>query len=382
MSHSPVRRSRLWATAAGAAALLTALAACASAATAASGGATSTGPSSPAVTAPTSAASSTGVADSSPAPSGSVAVPTNPEWTTTSGSTTVTVGALSNGAAKQTDITVPTVDAIKAELPAAVRDSGQLTIGLGALPAGFPPLAFVGSDQQTLTGAEPDLGRLVAAVFGLKPVVNNATWDNLFVGIDSGKNDVGFSNITDTEQRKQKYDFASYRQDNLAFEVLSSSTWDFAGNYENLAGKTFAVGSGTNQEKILLQWQTQLQGEGKDLTVKYFPDQSATYLALDSGKIDAYFGPNPGIAYHITQDAGSNAPTRNAGKWSGAGGTLQGLIAATTKKGDGLAQPLADAINYLIANGQYATWLAAWNLSNEAVGSSQVNPPGLPLSNS
>ncbi|MBN9620128.1 MAG: transporter substrate-binding domain-containing protein [Actinobacteria bacterium] len=296
--------------------------------------------------------------------------------------TTVAVGALSNGAAQEIDLSIPEVASIRAELPASIAGSGQLVIGEGALPSGFPPLAYVGSDQRTLTGSEPDLGRLVAAVLGLKPVIANATWDNLFVGIDSGRTDVGFSNITDTELRKEKYDFASYRQDNLGFEVLASSSWNFAGNYENLAGKTVAVGSGTNQEKILLEWQKQLAGQGKKLAITYFPDENSTYLALDSGKIDAYFAPNPGIQYHITQDAKTPNPTRNAGKWSGAGASLQGLIAATTKKGNGLVKPIADAINYLIRNGDYARWLAAWNLSNEAVATSQVNPPGLPLSNS
>jgi polar amino acid transport system substrate-binding protein len=295
---------------------------------------------------------------------------------------TVTVGALSNGAAKETSIKVSEVASIRAELPKSVRDGGQLVIGVGALPSGFAPLAYVGSDQKTLTGVEPDFGRLVAAVLGLKPVLSNSTWENLFVGIDSGRTDVGFSNITDTEQRKLKYDFASYRQDNLAFEVLKSSSWNFGGSYESLAGKTVAVGAGTNQEKILLKWQAQLKSEGKQLTVKYYPDNNGVYLALDSGKIDAYFGPNPDVAYHLTQDASGPNPTRNAGKFSGAGAGLQGLIAATTKKGDGLAKPLADAINYLIKNGQYAQWLAAWNLSNEAVSSSQVNPPGLPITNS
>ncbi|MYW18093.1 ABC transporter substrate-binding protein, partial [Streptomyces sp. SID2955] len=48
----------------------------------------------------------------------------------------------------------------------------------------------------------------------------------------------------------------------------------------------------------------------------------------------------------------------------------------------GLAKPLADAVNHLIDNGQYAKWLAAYNLSDEAVPRSQVNPPGLPLDNS
>ncbi|HEV2638244.1 MAG TPA: ABC transporter substrate-binding protein [Actinocrinis sp.] len=298
------------------------------------------------------------------------------------GTTAVDVGAHSNGAATEASISVPEVASIRAELPKSLVGTGKLVIGEGALPAGFPPLSFVGDDQKTLTGSEPDLGRLVAAVFGLTPEVTNATWDNLFVGIDSGRTDVGFSNITDTDQRQEKYDFASYRQDNLAFEVLKSSTWNFDGNYENLAGQTVAVGSGTNQEKLLLQWQTQLKAEGKTVTVKYYPDDNATELALASGQISAYFGPNPGIAYHIKQAASTTNPTRNAGKFSGAGATLQGLIAATTKKGDGLAKPLADAINYLIAHGQYAQWLAAYNLSNEAVPTSQINPPGLPLTNS
>ncbi|WP_030935498.1 transporter substrate-binding domain-containing protein [Streptomyces sp. NRRL S-646] len=302
--------------------------------------------------------------------------------TTGAASGSVTVGQLSNGAAEQTGLKVSEVKSISAELPKSVKSSGKLEIGIGALPAGFAPLAYVGSDQRTLTGAEPDFGRLVAAVLGLKPELKNFTWENLFVGIDSGKVNVAFSNVTDTEERKKKYEFASYRKDNLGFEVLKSSKWNFDGNYENLAGKTVSVGAGTNQEKLLLEWKKKLESEGKKLTVKYYPDRNGTYLALNSGKIDSFFGPNPGIAYHITQSASTPNPTRNAGTYSGAGASLQGLIAATAKKDSGLAKPLADAINYLIKNGQYAKWLKAWNLSNEAVAKSEVNPPGLPLDNS
>ena len=297
------------------------------------------------------------------------------------GSTTVAVGAHSNGAGTETSITVDQVDEIRAKLPEDLIKSGKFIIGVGALPAGFPPLAFTGDDQKTLTGAEPDLGRLVAAVFGLEPEVKNATWDNLFVGIDTGATNAGFSNITDTEQRKEKYDFASYRGDNLGFEVLKDSTWNFDGDYENLADQTVAVSAGTNQEKILLEWQSKLKDEGKSLTIKYYPDANSTYLALNSGKIQASFTPNPGIAYHVTQTASSANPTRSAGTYSGAGATLKGLIAATVKKDSGLAEPIADAINYLIKNGQYAEWLKAYNLTNEAVETSEVNPPGLPITN-
>ncbi|MFE1289953.1 transporter substrate-binding domain-containing protein [Streptomyces sp. NPDC058751] len=160
---------------------------------------------------------------------------------------------------------------------------GEVTVG--ALPSGSAPLNFVGEDQKALTGSEPDLGRLVAAVLGPKPVVRNSTWENLFVGVDSGK-------------------------------------------------------------------------------------------------VDAAFSPNPAVAYPVTQNAKSPHPTRNAGRFSGAGATLQGLIAATAKKDSGLAKPVAAAVNHLIESGQYAEWPAAWNLSDEAVGTSRVDPPGLPLDNS
>ncbi|WP_378144661.1 transporter substrate-binding domain-containing protein [Cnuibacter sp. UC19_7] len=294
----------------------------------------------------------------------------------------VTVGAHSNGAATETTIDVPVVDEIRNSLPKEVLDSGTLTIGVGALPAGFPPLAFTGDDNETLTGSEPDLGRLVAAVFGLKPEISNATWDNLFVGIDTGATDVGFSNITDTEQRKEKYDFASYRGDNLAFQVLASNDWEFDGDYENLAGLTIATSTGTNQAKILLEWQSKLQAEGKTLDIVYFPDANSITLALNSGQIDAQFNPNPGIAYQNRLSEDGANPTRTAGTYSGAGATLDGLIAATVKKDSGLAQPIADAINYLIENGQYEQWLEAYNLQDEAVKESLVNPPGLPIDNS
>ncbi|MFF0742926.1 transporter substrate-binding domain-containing protein [Streptomyces sp. NPDC004111] len=295
---------------------------------------------------------------------------------------TVVVGALSNGAATETPLKVPEVKSLRAQLPKEVAARGTLTIGVGALPAGAAPLSYVGGDQKTLTGAEPDLGRLVAAVLGLRPEVKNSTWENMFVGVDSGRTDVLFSNVTVTEERKRKYEFASYRQDNLAFETSRGSTWEFGGDYRRLAGRTVAVGAGTNQERILLEWKAKLAKEGKQLTVKHFQDYNATALALTSGRIDIYLGPNPAVAYHVAQTAKSPRPTRNAGTFSGAGTSLQGLIAATARKDSKLAKPVAGAINHLIQNGQYAKWLAAWHLSNEAVDRSRIDPPGLPLNNS
>ncbi|MEU9332761.1 ABC transporter substrate-binding protein [Streptomyces sp. NPDC048290] len=303
--------------------------------------------------------------------------------TTSAAAGTVTVGALSNGAAKETTVEVTEVASISALLPDAVRKKGTLVVGSGTLPSGSPPLGYIGDDQKTLTGSEPDLARLIAAVLGLEPEISPSTWENMFIGLDGGKVDVAISNVTVTEERKQKYEFASYRKDDLAFETTEDSDWSFTGDHRALAGKTVSVGSGTNQEKILLEWKDKLAEEGADpLTVKYYQETNSLYLALASGKIDAYFGPSPNLAYHTTQTAGTPQATRIAGTFSGAGTSLQGLIAATAKKDSGLAEPLAAAIDHLIENGQYAQWLTAWNLSSEAVETSEIDPPGLPLTNS
>jgi polar amino acid transport system substrate-binding protein len=299
------------------------------------------------------------------------------ETTTADPAGEVTVGRFSNGAAEPAALRIAEVGPISATVPPEVARDGRLTIGLGGLPDGFAPLVFTGDDQRTATGSEPDLGRMVAAVLGLEPQITNATWDNMFVGLDSGKVDVAFSAVTVTEERKRKYDFVAYRKDDLAFEVAERDTWRFT-DWRDLAGRTVAVGAGTNQEKILLGWKKRLAAEGKELTVKYFPNNSSLYLALNGGRIDAHFGPNPSVAYHVTQTAGTPGATRNAGTVSGAGDTLQGLIGAAVTKDSGLAEPVAAAVQYLIDHGQYDTWLKSWHLSNEAVDSATVNPPGLP----
>jgi polar amino acid transport system substrate-binding protein len=271
-------------------------------------------------------------------------------------------------------ITTATVDRIAAEVPSAIRDRGALQVITNA--GTVPPLTFYDTDNKTPIGVEVDLANLVADVLGLRTQVTVASWENVFVGLDSGKYDAGFTNITVTEERKQKYDFATYRLDNVSFEARKGGSWKITGP-ASVAGKTIAVASGTNQEKLLLDWNAQNVAKGlKPVDVKYFQNSTDYYLALQSGRIDAYLGPNPTAAYH----AKSSGQTEIIGTVSGAGPTLQGEIAATTKKGNGFVQALADALNQIIADGSYRKVLDRWGLANEAVPRSEINPPGLPKS--
>ncbi|GAA3197867.1 ABC transporter substrate-binding protein [Streptomyces ramulosus] len=257
-------------------------------------------------------------------------------------------------------------------LPARVRATGELRVGVAAESS--PPLTFYATDDRTLIGVETDLATLVADALGLRLRLEPLSWENLFVGLDSGKLDAVFSNVTVTEERKEKYDFATYRRDELAVEARKGTAWRVRGAAD-VAGRTIAVGTATNQEKILLEWSAENVKAGRrPVDIRYYPKTSDTYLALQSGRIDAYFGPNPSVVYHVN----TAGRTQSIGRFSGGGDAVQGKIAATTKKGSGLVGAYAAALRAVIADGSYRTVLDRWGLGAEALTTSQINPPGLP----
>lgn len=263
-------------------------------------------------------------------------------------------------------------DAVAAELPAAVRERGTLRVGTST--DATPPLGFYATDDRTRIGSEVDIATLIADTLGLEPRIEEVSWENLFVGLDSSKFDVVLSNVTVTEERKEKYDFATYRLDNIAFEARKGSGWKVKGP-EDVAGRTVAVASGTNQEKILLDWSERNVRAGREpVDIKYFQKDTDYYLALRSGRIDAYLGPSPSVHHHVATAGQSEV----AGTLSGAGDGLQGKIAAATKRGSGLVDAYAAAIDHIVRDGSYARVLKRWGLSDEAVTTSEINPPGLP----
>ncbi|TWS19979.1 transporter substrate-binding domain-containing protein [Tsukamurella asaccharolytica] len=301
---------------------------------------------------------------------------------TTEASTASVTGAAGqqlNLTSKQERIIPAKDEAAAALLPPAIRDRGTLRVAHGS-GAGNAPFYFPATDdERVFIGNESDISLLIAGALGLKLEESNSSWEGLFLGIDSGQVDLGVSNITVTEARKQKYDFATYRKDDIAVEVQESSTFTFTGG-DSFSGKTVAVGSGTNQERILQRFDADLRAAGKPgITIKYYQDNTGTYAALSAGQIDAYFGPNPIAAFHVAQTKGTPNATKIVGTVSGAGSTLQGLIGATTRKDSGLIRAVQAAIESTIRSGDYAKVLTRWGLEAEAVPTSEINPPGLPI---
>ncbi|WP_138996184.1 ABC transporter substrate-binding protein [Rhodococcus zopfii] len=277
-----------------------------------------------------------------------------------------------NLTADQNRITTDEVPEIAAKVPQAIRDRGTLIVTGSAGTA--PPLRFYADDDTTLIGSETDFAYLIGDVLGLDIELTAADWAQNFVRIDSGEADTFISNVTVTEERKEKYDFATYRLDSLAVEVKKDSGITFDGP-KDIAGLKIGVGSGTNQEELLVQWNEENIAAGLDpAEILYYQNATDYYLALGSGRIDAYVGPNPSSAFHAVQ----SGETEVVGTFSGAGADLQGEIAVLTKKDNGLIVAINEALNHLIENGTYAQVLERWGISSEAIDSSVINPPGLP----
>lgn len=286
------------------------------------------------------------------------------------------LGTLSAGAQAEIDLRANeqplpvTVDnAAIARIPASYRfvEPGTLTVAISALNS--PPLALLANDNRTRIGSDPDIARLLAGSLGLKLKLVPTAWEDWPLGITSGRYDVALVNIAVTEQRKEKFDFATYRVDSLAFSVKSTSAIEKISGAADLSGRKVIVGSGTNQERILLGWNGENEAAGRQLALPiYLTDDASGNLYIQSGRADVFFGPQSVAAYK----AALTGTTKVVGL-----GPKKAWVATTTKKGNGLVFALQAALDGAIARGEYQQVLARWGEQGEAVAQSQVNPPGI-----
>lgn len=251
-------------------------------------------------------------------------------------------------------------------------EAGKLTVAHGAFT---PPISFLAEDDnKTLLGADPDVAQLVADGLGLEYHPQNVAWADWPLGVQSGKYDAVVSNVTVTEERKDLFDFATYRNDVVAFAVKKDSKISKIEKAADVAGLKVVVGSGTNQEKILLSWFEENKQNGLPTgEAVYYDDTAAATLALASGRVDAIFQPNATNAYN----AAATGESKIVGRVNG-GYPETAEIGFTTAKSNGLIEAVHIVLNSVIQSGEYKKVLERWALTDEAIAESRVNPPGLP----
>ncbi|MDR6099926.1 polar amino acid transport system substrate-binding protein [Agrobacterium larrymoorei] len=251
--------------------------------------------------------------------------------------------------------------------------SGKFTV---AVSPGGPPLATYATDAKTVVGADPDYASAIAESLGLELELVPVAWADWPLGLASGKYDAVISNVGVTEQRKEKFDFSTYRQGLHGFFVKSDSKITSIAEPKDAAGLRIIVGAGTNQERILLKWNDENVAAGlKPLELQYYDDEATRFVALAAGRADVIVQPHAQLVFIAARDKN----IKRVGTLS-AGWPERSDVAITTRKGSGLADALTLATNNLIKSGAYARILARWQLTDEALPESRTNPPGLPKS--
>ncbi|WP_246777664.1 ABC transporter substrate-binding protein [Rhizobium sp. BG4] len=248
---------------------------------------------------------------------------------------------------------------------------GKFTV---AISPGGPPLATYATDAKTVVGADPEYANAIAESLGLELEIVPVAWIDWPLGLVSGKYDAVISNVGVTEERKQKFDFSTYRKGLHGFFVKGDSAIASIKEPKDAAGLRIIVGAGTNQERILLKWSDEDVATGlKPIELQYFDDEAASLLALQSGRADVIVQPHAQLVFIAARDKN----IKRVGTLS-AGWPDRSDVAITTRKGSGIADTLTIATNGLIKDGTYAKILDHWHLSEEALPASETNPPGLP----
>jgi polar amino acid transport system substrate-binding protein len=248
--------------------------------------------------------------------------------------------------------------AIAAEVPAAIKQKGTLTV---AADASYAPNEFIASDGHTVIGMDPDLMKALGTVMGLKVNVVNAPFETIIPGLAGGRYDVGASSFTDTKEREKTVDFVTYLSVGQA--LLTKSSGPHMNALNELCGHTVAVEKGTiEQENVIKVAKT--CPAGVNINLQVYTDQNGANLALQSGRAEVDYADSPIIAYQVRQ-LGVNvrsSPTFTPEPY--------GLA---VPKNNGMAKPMLEALKVLMKNGTYAAILKRWQLQSAAITEPVIN---------
>ncbi len=264
---------------------------------------------------------------SPPGPSAAAAAPTN-----------LAAGETA-GADRYTTATTAPVDSIDTSKLGLLNPG---TLSVGTLSDAPPSICVNG--QGTFTGFDNELLAAIGAKLGLRVEFSGTEFAGLLAQVSGKRFDVGSSNITTTDARRELVGFTNgYDFGYFSLVVPQGSAVKGFGDLNK--GSRIAVVQGTVQDEFVVN---QLK-----LDPVKFPDYNTAYANLKSGQVDAWVAPSaqaegaikPGDGIVVSQNTFS----------------LDNFVGYAVAKNN---QPLIDALNSgldaVIADGTYARLYADW----------------------
>ncbi len=254
-------------------------------------------------------------------------------------------------------------DALAALVPAKIAADGKITVGSDA---SYAPNEFIDTDGSTVVGFDVDLGKAVGKVLGLEMDFQNAPFDAIIPGLDSGKYELGISSFTINPERLKIVDMVSYYQAGTAWATAAGNPNGVA--QDDACGKKVAVQKATVQVDDITAKDAACKKAGKPgIAISQFQAQSDATTALVSGRVDAMLADSPIVAYAIQQ---TGDKLEQLGEISDAAP----YGAAVPKTQPDLAKAIQGAYQKLMDDGGYTAVLDTWGVTAGAIDKSEINP--------
>lgn len=251
------------------------------------------------------------------------------------------------------------IAAIADTVPADIRESGRLIVGVN-VP--YAPNEFRDSFGE-LVGFDVDLMNAVARVLGLTPDYRETAFESILPSVQSGAFNLGMSSVTDTKTREASVDFVTYFEAGTLWAQRPGSTVDPADACGLRVGVAFGVIQET--EELPAKSQACLAAGQPPIETVVFTSQDDVTNALRVGDVDAMSADSPVTGFAIKLSAGT---------LEAAGEVFDSApYGWPVAKGSLLAESLRQALEHIMATGEYRTIATIWGVEKGMIESPSIN---------
>lgn len=276
-------------------------------------------------------------------------------------STTKSTGSASGSSAAESVTTLTKDDAAAAKLPDAIKKSGVIKVASGI---SFPPMEFFDTDNTTALGFDPDLGKALGQVLGVKFEFQNTNFDGIIGGLDAGRYDLGMTSMIDKKARQKSVDFVDYLESGIAFMVKKGNPAGLK-SVSDLCGKKVAVEKAATGD-LTVDDINKDQCKSKNIEKVPFPDQASAVQALQAGRADAVMALDLTLAYNVKQNPNAfEVPGEPIGKLP--------IGMPVPKKNTALRDAVQAALKIVQDKGVYDQLLNKWNLKSQSLTGAPIN---------
>ncbi|WP_328916157.1 MULTISPECIES: transporter substrate-binding domain-containing protein [unclassified Streptomyces] len=228
---------------------------------------------------------------------------------------------------------------------------------------GYPPYAMLESGKPV--GVDVDLADALSGPFGKTVKQRKDSFENALLGVNRGTY-FGVFGADVTAEREKAFDQVAFLEDHYEFLSLKDSP-ALGTSMDALCGKKISMVAASSSVPVLKQQSADCVKAGKPaVDVKTFADQGAATLAVRSKQVDATTATVTNLGYVAKQSG--DVFTLGGPRY------LSVYIGVATKKGNGMAQAVADGLDALIKDGSYQKILERYGVEKAGVTKALVNP--------